>query len=40
MYNNFLWAPFIAIMRNSITNENFDGHLGLRKKDQDNNLFS
>ena len=36
MYNNFLWAPFIGIMRNSITNENFDGHLGLRTKDQDN----
>ena len=36
MYNNFLWAPFTAIMWNSITNENFDGHLGLRTKDQDN----
>ena len=26
----------MAIMWNSITNENFDGHLGLKTKDQEN----
>ena len=26
----------MAIMWNSTTNENFEGHLGLRTKDQDN----